>query len=347
MIIQFEDADQSTHDRLTVVARQVRPLRYRSRELRRSVGDFIGRAGHDELLAGALWIAEGRAARTVIDDMAEWETALTGEIGRRERDLQNITRASVQHEAKAAVNAALAVYRRELAAISAARILAETAFEQLRDRFGGDVACLFTRDRSDSPAEEVFEQWTAAEQSIDQVIEEHDALETEVDRLSAIAGKREAFASTEHSVPQGKLEHLDGQALEHLIARLLQRDGLTLLRATGGPGDQGVDLIAQTPHGTRIAVQSKFRQRGPIGPRVVYELNGTARQLHGADIAVVVTNQHFSDQTIQDARTLGVHLVDGHLLSLWATWGDTVHDILGTGPTTAADLPELSETDTV
>ncbi|MFG2845977.1 restriction endonuclease [Kitasatospora sp. NPDC048296] len=343
MIIEFADPDRPANDRLTVVARQVRPVRYRSRELRRSVGDLIGRTGHDDLLAGALWLAEGQAARSVTDEIVDWESNLSNQISILERDLKGITRASIKHEATQAATAALAVYRRELAIISAARVAAEGAFERLRDRFGSDVTDLFTQDRPNSPAEEVFDQWLVADQAIDSAVEQYNALNAEYRRLMSAAARREAFAATDCSISQAELESLDGDALERLTARLLQRDGLVLVRAGGGPGDQGVDLIALTPGDVRIAVQCKFRQRRPIGPEVVYVLNGTARDLHDARIAVVVTNQQFSDQAIQDARTLGVHLVDGHRLDLWATWGESLYDLIG--HTVSPSLPDLAGTD--
>lgn len=103
---------------------------------------------------------------------------------------------------------------------------------------------------------------------------------------------------------------------------------MTVLRRGGGARDQGADVIAVMPDGRRIVVQCKLRQRGPIGPQVLYEVNGTARQVHRADIPVVVTNSTFSPTATAFAGDYEIRLIDNHAVHRWAMWGESFHDIL-------------------
>ena len=333
VIIDPPAPDADPHERLALRAGLVRPIRYDSAELRAFVGDLIGRTGSNDLLAGHLWLAEGRAARSALDDLSNWEEVLTNATHECQQALlQDDFKSCVHRENRAAISSALNVFQHELALIAGEHAMAMGAFKRLREHFGFDVTGIFAPDRSRSPVEEIYAHHAAADEAVDRAVDANEKLSAETKRLRVLATRRVAFAQTPASVPARRLELLDGSSLEDLVAELLRRDGLTLRRDRGGPKDQGADLIAETPDGQRIVLQSKFRQSRPVGPRVVYELKGTARELHGADIAVVVTNSHYSDQSIADAATLGIHLVDGHGLQCWATWGDSVYDVLQLAP---------------
>jgi len=66
----------------------------------------------------------------------------------------------------------------------------------------------------------------------------------------------------------------------------------------GGAGGNGADVKATDPFGHRGVIQCKHRRHGltgsPAGTPDLHVLNGTARQLHGADVVVLVTNGRFS-----------------------------------------------------
>ncbi|MFD4712257.1 restriction endonuclease [Streptomyces sp. NPDC058430] len=51
---------------------------------------------------------------------------------------------------------------------------------------------------------------------------------------------------------------------------------------------------------------------------MLQQVNGTARQVHGADTAVVLTNGHFSSKAISWGREHRIHLVDRRVLGEWA-----------------------------
>lgn len=108
---------------------------------------------------------------------------------------------------------------------------------------------------------------------------------------------------------------------EFALRDLLVRDGWTA-RRVGQQGDQAADVIAQHPHYGRIVIQAKHTKVGAkVGSHVMYQVKGTARPVHGADVAVVVTNGGFT----RDARRWGdqhqVHWIDRDRLRTWAESG--------------------------
>ncbi|MFI0259033.1 restriction endonuclease [Streptomyces sp. NPDC017056] len=108
---------------------------------------------------------------------------------------------------------------------------------------------------------------------------------------------------------------------EFAIRDLMRRDGCTAERL-GGAGDNACDVRAVDPAGRVWAIQCKHRRDGErgsaVGVGVLQQVNGTARQIHGADIAVVLTNGRFSSKATPWGRQHRIHLVDRHLLSQWA-----------------------------
>ncbi|MFJ2580789.1 restriction endonuclease [Kitasatospora aureofaciens] len=124
------------------------------------------------------------------------------------------------------------------------------------------------------------------------------------------------------------IDALGDQAFEFALRDLLVRDGWTA-RQVGRQGDQAADVIGQHPQLGRIVLQAKHtRVGGKVGSQVMYQVKGTAGPVHGADVAVVVTNGSFT----RDAREWGdrhqVHWVDRDRLRRWAEHGVALHDLL-------------------
>ncbi|GGW71322.1 hypothetical protein GCM10010350_64960 [Streptomyces galilaeus] len=75
-----------------------------------------------------------------------------------------------------------------------------------------------------------------------------------------------------------------------------RKDTVPVVEGTAGrwPRGTGRGREATDPFGRRWVIQCKHRRKGLQGPAVgtpdLQVLNGTARQVHGADIAVIVTN---------------------------------------------------------
>ncbi|MEW5541430.1 restriction endonuclease [Streptomyces cyaneofuscatus] len=133
-----------------------------------------------------------------------------------------------------------------------------------------------------------------------------------------------------YGLPQ--LDALHHRDFEYAIRDLMRRDGCTDARQIGGAGDNGADVLATDPLGRTWVIQCKHRRDGDRGPAVgtpdLQRVNGTARQLYGADIVLVVTNGRFSTRCPPLAAQLRMHLADRRTLAAWAGGGRPLWDLL-------------------
>lgn len=117
-------------------------------------------------------------------------------------------------------------------------------------------------------------------------------------------------------------DRLSGPQFEKWVADLMRRTGFTRVHISGGAGDLGADILALARSGRRVVVQCKRYQVGrSVGSAEVQKLAGTARAIHDADIAAIVTNSSFTRPAREVAARLGVGLVDRDVLARWATDG--------------------------
>ncbi|MGV9247267.1 restriction endonuclease [Streptomyces sp. NPDC003710] len=128
-----------------------------------------------------------------------------------------------------------------------------------------------------------------------------------------------------------ELDALDHRAFEFAIRDLMRRDGCQT-EQLGGAGDNACDVRAVDPMGRVWAIQCKHRRDGDrgsaVGVGVLQQVNGTARQVHGADVAVVLTNGRFSSKAIPWGAEHRMHLVDRRLLGEWAAGSRPLWDLL-------------------
>ncbi|MBH1934844.1 restriction endonuclease [Streptomyces sp. AV19] len=128
-----------------------------------------------------------------------------------------------------------------------------------------------------------------------------------------------------------ELDGLDHRAFEFAIRDLMRRDGCRAERL-GGAGDNACDVRAVDPAGRVWAVQCKHRRDGDggsaVGVGVLQQVNGTAWQIHGADVAVVLTNGRFSSKAVPWAGEHRIHLVDRRVLGEWAAGSRPLWDLL-------------------
>ncbi|MGK5548190.1 restriction endonuclease [Streptomyces sp. URMC 127] len=128
-----------------------------------------------------------------------------------------------------------------------------------------------------------------------------------------------------------ELDALDHRAFEFAIRDLMRRDGCRAERL-GGAGDNACDVRAVDPAGRVWAIQCKHRRDGDrgsaVGVGVLQQVNGTARQIHGADIAVVLTNGRFTSKAVPWGQEHRIHLVDRRLLGEWAAGYRPLWDLL-------------------
>ncbi len=100
-------------------------------------------------------------------------------------------------------------------------------------------------------------------------------------------------------------DEMNGTEFEQFCVQLLKRNGFWQVRQTPGSGDRGVDVLA-TKAGHNYAIQCK-RYSGSVGNGAVQQAY-SGKAIYNADIAVVMTNNYFTKQAIEDARKLGVQL---------------------------------------
>ncbi|MFG2794031.1 restriction endonuclease [Streptomyces sp. NPDC048419] len=133
-----------------------------------------------------------------------------------------------------------------------------------------------------------------------------------------------------------QLDALHHSEFEHAVQALLRRDGCRNAVRVGGSGDLGADVTATDPYGRRWVIQCKHRRHGdaghPVGTRDLQILNGTARPVHQADIAVLITNGRITTPARTFAAQQRLHLVDRRLLAAWAAGPHPLWHHLGTTP---------------
>lgn len=133
-----------------------------------------------------------------------------------------------------------------------------------------------------------------------------------------------------------QLDALHHSRFEDAVRDLMRRDGCQDALRVGGGGDLGADVKATDPYGRRWVIQCKHRRNGLAGSAVgtpdLQVLNGTARQVHGADIAVIVTNGRVTAPAVVFAEQQRLHVVDRHTLAAWAAGSRPLWQLLRAVP---------------
>ncbi|MER5782927.1 restriction endonuclease [Streptomyces mobaraensis] len=129
-----------------------------------------------------------------------------------------------------------------------------------------------------------------------------------------------------------RLDALHHARFEEAVRDLLLRDGCRDAVRVGGRGDLGADVMATDPYGRRWVVQCKHRRDGAAGSAVgtpdLQVLNGTARPVHGADVAVIVTNGRVTAPAVAFAWQQRLHVVDRPALGVWASGSRPLWELL-------------------
>ncbi|MFF5932083.1 restriction endonuclease [Streptomyces sp. NPDC012508] len=149
------------------------------------------------------------------------------------------------------------------------------------------------------------------------------------DRWQAVRAQGLRYALSE-------LDALHHTRFEEAVRELMHRDGCQDAVRVGGGGDLGADVKATDPYGRRWVIQCKHRRNGLAGSAVgtpdLQVLNGTARQVHGADVALIVTNGRVTAPAVTFAQQQRLHVVDRHTLALWATGSRPLWELLRAVP---------------
>ncbi|MFI2206757.1 restriction endonuclease [Streptomyces sp. NPDC020192] len=137
-----------------------------------------------------------------------------------------------------------------------------------------------------------------------------------------------------YALPQ--LDALHHTRFEDAVRDLMRRDGCQDAVRVGGRGDLGADVKATDPYGRLWVIQCKHRRNGSAGSAVgtpdLQVLNGTARQVHGADIAVIVTNGRVTAPAVDFAKRQRLHVVDRRTLGVWASGSRPLWELLRAVP---------------
>lgn len=116
-------------------------------------------------------------------------------------------------------------------------------------------------------------------------------------------------AQSNHSFTN--FDNMNGIEFEHFCADLLTQNGYINVEVTQGSGDHGIDILAEKDDIT-YAIQCKCYSSN-IGNAAVQQAH-TGKSLYHKDIAVVLTNQYFTQQAQEEANALGVKLWDRNKL---------------------------------
>ncbi|MFD9099061.1 restriction endonuclease [Streptomyces collinus] len=131
------------------------------------------------------------------------------------------------------------------------------------------------------------------------------------------------------------LDALHHTRFEEAIRELMRRDGCDATRVGGG-GDLGADVKATDPYGRLWVIQCKHRRNGLAGSAVgtpdLQVLNGTARPVHKADVAVIVTNGRVTAPAVVFAKEQRLHVVDRQTLGIWASGSRPLWELLRAVP---------------
>lgn len=109
------------------------------------------------------------------------------------------------------------------------------------------------------------------------------------------------------SETQVNYDSLNGHDFEYFCADLLRKNGFSNVEVTRGSGDHGIDILAEKDDIT-YAIQCKCYSSN-IGNAAVQQAH-TGKSLYHKNVAVVMTNQYFTQQAKEEATQLGVKLWD-------------------------------------
>jgi len=156
----------------------------------------------------------------------------------------------------------------------------------LNRMFGGGT-------RVQNPSHPKYREWLAYESASSKQAELLQNATAEIARLRNAAHEKQAKELERESA----WRKLSGQQFERQFAELLCRRKYNVTH-TGGPGDQGADIILETKKG-RIVVQCKA-YAGKVGPQPVRDLCGSMLH-HRATEGWLVAFEGFSDSAYEFA----------------------------------------------
>lgn len=114
-------------------------------------------------------------------------------------------------------------------------------------------------------------------------------------------------------------DYMEGHDFEYFCADVLRKNGFENVEVTQGSGDHGIDILSEK-YGITYAIQCK-RYDKPVGNDAVQQAVA-GKGIYKKDIAVVLTNNRFTAQAIEEANALGVKLWDRDKLNEMIEYGN-------------------------
>lgn len=106
---------------------------------------------------------------------------------------------------------------------------------------------------------------------------------------------------------KNKIDFMTGIEFENYCSELLSKNGFLNVELTKASGDHGIDILAEKDD-ISYAIQCKCYSSN-IGNSAIQQAH-TGKSLYHKDVAVVITNQFFTNQAKEEAKSLGVKLWD-------------------------------------
>ncbi|MFI2620378.1 restriction endonuclease [Streptomyces sp. NPDC018584] len=142
-------------------------------------------------------------------------------------------------------------------------------------------------------------------------------------RLDRLRARRRALPRTNRTL--ARFQSMQPTRFERAIADLANEDdAVHSAIPQGGSNDRGADVLVHMRDGRRILIQCKrYTGTNKVTSDDVQKVNGTWRDIHGCDAAVIVTTTGFTRSAIDTNLMLRtrLRLVDGANLALWANGG--------------------------
>ncbi|MFD4118630.1 restriction endonuclease [Streptomyces niveus] len=301
------------------------------------MGDTLGKADQSDLLAAFLWMQEGVIGRDAQSQLESARDALIGDLEtlreyKSDPEFRDLSWECTRADLDAVFDSATAVTSEEVNRLNEILKASGAALDSLLCFPDEDPSLRFAPGSHESPLNTVV----ACRDLLIPLKRRREALVSDVskqiDRLADLNDRRLEFLKSGKSYTPEHMLRFDSTNFEILISWLANRDGMTVRRDRGGPGDLGADGIFRTPDKRTVVVQCKQTKTLPgraIGSEPVQRFNGTARQEHDADIAVMITNATFSEPARAFASKHEIHLIDAERLQKWATWGDSFYEVIG------------------
>ncbi|MFJ6637102.1 restriction endonuclease [Streptomyces sp. NPDC091376] len=312
---------------------QVTPRRYKDRDLRRMMGDLLGKASSDDVLACFLWAQEGRIGLYGYHSICDVETSL-GEQLAEFQDRWSSSEGEFPF-AKAEFRQAVDDLESGLYALCGqVRDLKHRAgvlFNKMRMHYGDEslTPLWLPGENRSSSLEEIGVLWDKALAAKRRAERLPQALDEALEQVRHLNDKRCLFYETGKRYTLADVDSFDHKNFEILVAWLARRDGMRAWR-TGGSGDLGADVIAESPDGRRFVFQCKHTKgRRSVDSAAMQRLNGTARPIHKADVVAMVTSGEFSGPARAFANSQKIHMIGRESLKRWSEWGDSLYQVLG------------------